>query len=260
MRDVDSQGGRLVSKQKRKRASDGRARIYAFLAYKDSTYPDFKRRLDEEHVSALISPLHDRDRNPDGTIKKEHWHIMVMFPGKKSLAQMNGLRERVIGPNYNPGFEEVSSVRGYARYMIHADNPEKVQYDRCDVTELGGADWDAITRLPGDDAKMLKEIMEYIRVNEVEYYSDFMLMCAENNPEWYTMLVSRKSYVVIEFIKSESCRRARIRYGNKYGMSALERDQLMVVLDTLRGAGLCLMDLQTGEVLGGKEDNYDSED
>ncbi len=241
-----------MSGERKKGTSDKRARIYAFLAYKDSTYPDFKRRLDEEHVSALISPLHDRDKNPDGTLKKEHWHIMVMFSGKKSLAQVNEIRERVIGPGYNSGFEEVASMRGYARYMIHADNPEKAQYDRCDVTELGGADWDAITRLPGDDAKMLKEIMEYIRKNEVEYYSDFMLMCAENNPEWYTMLVSRKSYVVIEFIKSESCRRARIRYGNKCGIPSLRHDQLKGVLDILRDAGLCVMDLRTGEVLDGK--------
>ena len=203
------QGETLINEQETGR--DSRQRAYAFLAYEDSSYPDWMDRLADEHIAALVSPYHDRDKNPDGSDKKPHWHVMLMFEGKKSLKQLNEIRERVLGPNYNRGLENIGSLRGYARYMCHLDNPEKAQYSRSEVRAFGGADYDAVIMLPGDDVKMLGDIIEYIRTNGVEYYSDFLLMCRDNMPDWFSMLVTRKSYVVIEFIKSESARRQRER-------------------------------------------------
>ena len=185
---------------------DERQRCYAFLAYEDSSLPDWEDRLANEHIAALVSPWHDQDTNPDGSPKKKHKHVMLMFEGKKSLAQINEIRERVLGPNYNPKLENIGSMRGYARYLLHLDNPEKAQYDRAGIREYGGADFDAVTALASDDTRMIGEIMEYIRANGVRYYSDFMLMCKDNNPAWFSMLISRKSYVVIEFIKSEAAK------------------------------------------------------
>lgn len=201
-----------MSEQKKQVGSEGkskrdeRQRCYAFLAYEDSSRPDWEERLVDEHIATLVSPWHDQDVNPDGTPKKKHKHVMMMFEGKKSLAQINEIRERILGPNYNPKLENIGSMRGYARYLVHADNPEKAQYDRAEVRAYGGADYDAITALASDDTRMIGEIMEYIRANGVRYYSDFMLMCRDNNPEWFSMLISRKSYVVIEFIKSEAAK------------------------------------------------------
>lgn len=183
---------------------DERKRQYAFLVYEDSSYPDWMERLDQMHVEGLISPYHDKDMNPDGTQKKPHWHVLLMFEGKKSEAQINEIREKAIGPNYNKAFEDVGSLRGYARYLCHMDNPEKAQYERSEVRALGGADYDAIIMLPSDDVRMLGDVMEYIRTNNIRYFSDFLLICRDNNPDWFNMLVSRKSYVIIEFIKSET--------------------------------------------------------
>lgn len=197
---------------------DERQRCYAFLAYEDSSYPDWEERLADEHIAALVSPWHDQDVNPSGEPKKKHKHVMLMFEGKKSIEQINEIRERVLGPDYNRGFENIGSMRGYARYLIHADNPEKAQYSRAEVRAYGGADYDAITALASDDTRMIGDIMEYIRANGVRYYSDFMLMCRDNNPEWFSMLISRKSYVVIEFIKSEA---AKIRVAEEAEYRAL---------------------------------------
>lgn len=201
---MDEDKKQVASAGKSKR--DERQRAYAFLAYEDSSYPDWQQRLADEHIAALVSPYHDKDHNPDGTEKKPHWHVMLMFEGKKSVAQINEIRERVLGPNYSRKFEDIGSLRGYARYLLHLDNPEKAQYARADVRAYGGADFDAITALASDDTRMIGDIMEYIRANEVRYFSDFMLTCRDNNPEWFTMLISRKSYVVIEFIKSEAAK------------------------------------------------------
>lgn len=194
---------------------DGRQRVWAFLAYADSSYPDWQERLDAEHIEAIIG-MHDRDVNPDGEPKKLHWHVMLMFEGKKSVAQINEIRERVLGPNYNPAFEEIGSIRGYARYMRHLDNPEKAQYGMENIRCYAGVDYDAIISLPSDDVKMAGDMMEYIREHEIEYFSDFMLLCKRNNADWFSMLVTRKSHIIVEFIKSES-------YKRKEERAALER-------------------------------------
>ena len=40
--------------------------------------------LKESHVACLVSPLHALDRLPDHTLKKPHYHVMLMFDGVKS--------------------------------------------------------------------------------------------------------------------------------------------------------------------------------
>lgn len=179
-----------------------RRRAYAWLVYPDSAPEDWMQRLADTHIMALVSPLHDRDTNPDGTQKKPHWHCLCYFEGKKSLDQINELRREILGTNYNPGLEDVASVRGYARYLIHRDNPEKAQYSAADVRAFGGMDFDAMCALPSDDNRMLEELFKYIRENRIMYFSDLCDAVAISNPDWFSMIVSRKTYVVKEYIKS----------------------------------------------------------
>ena len=54
-----------------------RTRNYGTVVYPESAPSDWISRLQEQLVPALISPLHDRDINSDGTIKKPHFHVMI---------------------------------------------------------------------------------------------------------------------------------------------------------------------------------------
>lgn len=202
MEDDKQESGESQGNKRKKR--DDRKRQYAFIVYSDSAYEDWIMRLDALHIEALISPLHDQDVNPDGSQKKPHWHVMLMFPGNKTKAQIDAIRDQVLGPNYNRALEDIQSLRGYARYLIHADNPEKAQYSKADVRALGGVDYDAVCTLPSDDVNAIEQMMQFIVENKIRYYSDFMMICAKSNREWFTLLISRKSYVIIEFIKSEA--------------------------------------------------------
>lgn len=49
-----------------------------------------------------------------------------MFDGVKTIEQAKDLFEQIGGV----GCEKVNSIRGYARYLCHLDNPEKAQYDQ----------------------------------------------------------------------------------------------------------------------------------
>lgn len=205
MKDIESQEDAGNSGGK-KRKKESRQRHYAFIVYEDSSPADWIERLKALHVEGLISPCHDKDVNPDGSAKKKHWHVLLTFQGLKSRAQIDEIREKTLGPDFNRAFEEVNSLRGYGRYLVHADNPEKAQYSRKDVTCLGGVDYDAVCALPSDDVAALAQIFEYIREKGIRYFSDFMLECSKSNQEWFSMLCTRKSFVVCAFIKSEAAK------------------------------------------------------
>lgn len=180
--------------------SGERTRNFAFLVYPDSAPPEWRETLSEAHVECLISPLHDKDVNPDGSQKKPHWHVMVMFSSVKTRKQAAELRDAVGGV----GWENVASARGYARYLCHLDNPEKAQYSPEDVVELGGADYSDVTRRATDAVKAVREMMRYIRENNVMFYSDFVDYCADERPEWFESLVTRNTYAVYTYIKARS--------------------------------------------------------
>ena len=44
----------------------GRTRNFATVVYPESAPADWMERLDQYHIAALVSPLHDKDKNPSG--------------------------------------------------------------------------------------------------------------------------------------------------------------------------------------------------
>lgn len=52
----------------------GRSRTWAALVYPESAAEGWRETLEELHITGFISPLHDKDVNPDGTPKR---HIIT---------------------------------------------------------------------------------------------------------------------------------------------------------------------------------------
>lgn len=226
----------------------GRTRVFATLVYKDSALPDWKENLVQEHVPALISPYHDKDVNPDGTPKKPHWHLMVLFDGVKTEEQVNELLDRVVGPKRLKVFENVQSTRGYARYLCHLDNPEKAQYDRAEVREFSGAKYDEIVALPSDDFEVLEAIFDYIDETGERYYGRFMKYCRRERRDWWKLLMQRYSYTVIQYMKSEAKREADEQEG--VFRTSMKR----------RGGPALKINPATGEVVGTEDQDDDCQD
>ena len=126
----------LYRKSQAKR--EQRTRNFATVVYPESAPSDWIDKLDQLHVAALISPLHDKDTNPSGEPKKPHYHVLLMFEGVKDYeTQVKPIFAEIGGV----GREMVNSARGYARYLCHLDNPEKAQYEPSEVRCMGGADY-----------------------------------------------------------------------------------------------------------------------
>uniref|UniRef100_UPI001FD9DA67 Rep family protein n=1 Tax=Staphylococcus sp. GDX8P107P-1 TaxID=2804109 RepID=UPI001FD9DA67 len=58
--------------------SQGKARTrnWTFVIYPESVVSNWRDVLDDEHIQWVESPVHDKDTNPEGEIKKAHIHIL----------------------------------------------------------------------------------------------------------------------------------------------------------------------------------------
>ena len=153
-----------LSKAKYDAKRTGRTRNFATVVYPESAPVNWIERLDQHHIAALISPLHDKDKNPSGEPKKAHYHVLLMF---ESPADYESKVAPIFAEIGGVGREKVGSARGYARYLCHLDNPEKIQYSPSEVCCLGVADYNSIVNLPTDDIKVITEIKNFCRENEV---------------------------------------------------------------------------------------------
>lgn len=179
---------------------DTRVRNYATVVYPESVVDNWIDILSDLHIPIFISPLHDRDINPTGEPKKAHYHVVFMFEGKKSIEQIKLITEQIKAV----GQEPISSIRGYARYLCHLDNPEKAQYNQSDVKCLGGADYSAVIGLPTDKYKAIKEMMEYCKEYNIYSFAHLLELAAEEHYDWYRVLCDNGTMVMEKYLKSRS--------------------------------------------------------
>lgn len=181
-------------KRKDEKRKDERARVWGFIAYPDSVPQNWRDILDNDHLSWVESPLHDKDINADGTVKKPHWHIMLFFEGKKSLKQIESISDSVNASEVII----IQNPKGMARYLIHYDNPEKFQYKREEIICHGGAEVDSYFEMSASSKfAVLTEIYEFILDSEIENFADFIRYCLENNEYNWLEVASNKNTLAI---------------------------------------------------------------
>lgn len=182
------------------KSASKRTRNYATVVYPESAPADWEKLLSEQYVAAFISPLHDLDINPTGEHKKPHFHVLIMFDGPKSKEQAEAIFKKIGGV----GCEAVQSIRGYARYLCHLDNPEKHQYDPSYVKSICGADYMGIIGLVTDKYKAIREMIEFCVEHECYSYADLLDYASINRSDWFRVLCDNGTYVVKEYLKSRA--------------------------------------------------------
>ena len=177
---------------------DARFRNFGCVVYPESAPDGWIDVISDLHVPAFISPLHDQDIDPQNQPKKPHFHVMVMYEGKKSIEQM----QEVFASFGGVGCERINSIRGYARYLCHLDNPEKAQYNPEDIRAFAGADYFGICSLAIDKYSAIGEMMDYCILNDMYSYKNLLLFSRDNRYDWYRILCDNGTVVMREFLKS----------------------------------------------------------
>lgn len=177
-----------------------RTRNYATVVYPDSAPENWQEILSEYYIPAFISPLHDLDINPFGEPKKPHYHVMIMYDSVKTIEQAKEVLSSIGGV----GVEMVNSVRGYARYLCHLDNPEKIQYDKGFVKSLYGADYEETIGLALDKYIAIREMINFCRQNNIYSYAELFRFAMDNRQDWFRVLCDNGTVVLKEYLKSSS--------------------------------------------------------
>lgn len=185
-----------------------RTRNWTFLIYPESTVPNWRERLEKLYVSALISPLHDKDLNEDKTPKKAHYHILLMFDNVKSYEQILKITK-----SFNATIPQIcQSPKGLARYMTHMDNKEKYQYKKADIVVLNGADLTELLKPSSQDRyTMISEMLQFISDNSITEFEDILTYARLKKYEtWFPLLCDNSAYIIGLAINSK-----RNRYEKK---------------------------------------------
>lgn len=183
---------------------DDRARNWSFIVYPESAPENWQDILQDYHVRTVVSPIHDLDITKSGELKKPHFHILVMFEGKKSYTQICEMYTEKLCCTIP---QKVESVRSLVRYFCHLDNPEKAQYKTVDLTAYAGVDLDAIMRpSEGDQRTLLLTIGNFINQSDIDEYCDLWAYALENNLNDWIAVIADYAYCLNVLLRSKKYR------------------------------------------------------
>ena len=155
----------------------GRHRGFMHVFYPESAPDNFREIISSWNVPALLV-LHDKDKDPDGSEKKAHYHLLLTFGGMKSLAQVHALVDELGSKVLEPSWD----IHGSARYLAHLDHPDKFQYGVGAIEAFSGQ---SVADLVAPIADPSPEIMAYVREHKIVEYSHLIDYCLDEKLEWY---------------------------------------------------------------------------
>lgn len=169
--------------------------------YPESAPAEFRSIFDDMKIEYAISPLHDKDMNPDGEPKKAHFHAVLCFPSVKTFEQVC----EVIAPLNCPIPQPCNSLKGSVQYFTHKNNPEKYQYSASDIVCGGGLDLSSVLSPTATERRALIEEMQwFVRNNQIVEFQDLMdYACLNERDTWYPLLCDNSAYVINLYIKSQ---------------------------------------------------------
>lgn len=160
-----------------------KSRNWTFILYPESADNNWKEILQETGLPIAISPLHDKDINPTGEVKKEHYHVMLLFDGPTTYNNVLKITELVKGTIP----KRVLSVVGMYRYFTHTDNPEKYKYSSDDILCFNGFDIKDVNPITATQKIAIKkELQRIIIAKNILEYSQFMdFLLDYENSDYY---------------------------------------------------------------------------
>ena len=176
-----------------------KGRYWACVGYPESLPTNWLEILQETGLAVAISPLHDKDLNPDNTPKKPHYHILFCYDGPTTYNNVKNLCDSL-----NATIPiKIESPRGMYRYHIHLDNPEKYQYDDRDRILMNGIDPASFNGLTSSEIlKIKREIITLIEDNVITEYRDLVKFFADNDMNDFFQVASSNTMFINTYLSS----------------------------------------------------------
>jgi len=176
-------------------------RAWAIVCYPDSLPIDWKEFLLHTGLEVAISPLHDKDTNPDNTPKKPHYHIILVYQNPTTY---KNVKENICDYLNCPIPQPLESVKGYYRYLTHLDNPEKYQYNKNEIISLNGFDInDMVNMTLNEISSYLSKITDFIEQLQITEYRDLILLLGKDDELRFLLPIAQnKTTFLNAYIKS----------------------------------------------------------
>lgn len=201
----DAKAKKAAQKKADEKRKDKRARAWQCVVYPDSknTPDDWMNVLRDLLIEALVSPLHDKDRqeeNPDKA-KKQHYHVILSWKNPVMYTTAIEVFDQIGGVYPDPErawgtFLRECRVRNFqqaARYLCHLDQPNKYQYDISEVTSIGAIDYASLVMTRSDDDEAIDEIIDFIHDNHITNFMVFLRAVRSAHPEWRRIVYHQHS-------------------------------------------------------------------
>lgn len=118
----------------RKKYKNIKKRHWVYIVYPESAPEYWIEKLENSMIQFAVSPLHDRDLDVSGNLKKPHWHIILSFDGPTTFNVASSYCEITNGPLPKP----CGSLKGAYEYFTHKNNADKYQYSSKDIQQYNG--------------------------------------------------------------------------------------------------------------------------
>lgn len=170
-----------------------KGRNWAFVVYPESLPGNWEEIITETGLPMVFSPLHDKDLNPTGEVKKAHYHVMCYY---ENPTTSRAVKEYVTDKLNGTIPIKLESMTGMYRYHLHLDNPEKYQYDDRDRKFFNGFDVNKVDSLTYTEiSKILREIQKLINENKIYEYSELLDILLYN--EMFNMWDVARNHTVL---------------------------------------------------------------
>lgn len=180
-----------------------KARYWCGILYPENMIPDWRDQISRILENPICYCVHDKDTISDHVEdRKEHVHVMNCYNGpttaKKVLSDFQKLS--LPGKSCISTVEDIVNVKRMYDYLIHDTDDcrkkGKHLYDKSERIELNNFDIGSFEQLSVQEKNdMSLELTQYIIVNEITNFFDFMfLVVSEFDSRYYEVAKSNSSY------------------------------------------------------------------
>lgn len=172
-----------------------RSKSFNLLLYPEwDNYSDILSHLKREHSVFLGMITHDKDVSEDGTLKKDHTHVVIRFENQvwsSALCKRTGL------PHRYKLIENTLNFRKSVRYLVHYDDEDKFQYSLDDVWVSDKRMFDACLSNGevqlNDERQMFDAINVALQTEHFDSEMDFIAWCYSMG---YSKVANKWKYVI----------------------------------------------------------------
>lgn len=151
---------------------------FEYIVYPESAPADWIEILKNQGYCFCVSPLHNADTTGQGEHKKDHYHLLIVWPNAPTKWQTAAtVCDITKGPICIP----IVSLRLKYDYLTHKNDPNKAQYDPKDIQCINGFAISNFESLTNDETqKIMNDLSKMCYEQHITEYSDLIFYLLEN--------------------------------------------------------------------------------